>query len=359
MKPRLLLIELHHLGDAVLSLPFVRGAQEHYTVHVLCRPATRPVYEMLATPPIIHTWEPPWADEQACSARAAISAARMQGVVLRPLEFAAVVCAWADARVGLIMGETRAPQRIGFPMTRDNYYAAEHPWRRRRRLLGRALERAWPGRAGLTKSLHRTSPDQPHLHCWDQIAAALKVTPDFSTPWIPVREASADVLALVREAHGRGKQVLAVHAHARLASKQWPLASWGELLALPAVHERFELLEIVPPGSGELLGGPGLSVTPPDLPSLAAVLGAADALLSHDSLPAHLAAALCRPVVAIFGSGEPDWFAPWQNRHRAVIRRGCPLHPCIDRCGMDRYLCLDHIRISDVVQQLDALPARS
>ena len=42
MKPRLLIVELHHLGDAVLSLPFVRAAARTHEVHVLCRPAARP-----------------------------------------------------------------------------------------------------------------------------------------------------------------------------------------------------------------------------------------------------------------------------------------------------------------------------
>jgi ADP-heptose:LPS heptosyltransferase len=68
-----------------------------------------------------------------------------------------------------------------------------------------------------------------------------------------------------------------------------------------------------------------------------------------------LAAALGRPVIAVFGSGEPDWFAPWNNRDRVVQRRGCPLHPCIDRCGMDSYLCLDAISTNDVLAQLQRL----
>jgi len=60
-------------------------------------------------------------------------------------------------------------------------------------------------------------------------------------------------------------------------------------------------------------------------------------------------------VVTIFGSGEPDWFAPWNNRHRVVQRRACPLHPCIDRCGMDSYLCLDAVTSGDVLAQLERL----
>ena len=130
MKPRLLVVELHHLGDAVLSLPFIRGASRTHEVHVLCRPATRGIYELLSCPPKVHAWEPPWAGGQDCSASAAISAARVEGRVLRPLEFDAAVCVWADTRAELVMAETRARRRVGFPMTRENHYATEIPWRR-------------------------------------------------------------------------------------------------------------------------------------------------------------------------------------------------------------------------------------
>ena len=354
MKPRLLVVELHHLGDAVMSLPFVRGAQQRFEVHVLCRPATRAVYELLDAPPKTHAWEPPWADDRPCGPLQAIGAARDEGRVLRPLEFAVAVCAWADARVEVLMAETRATRRIGFPMTHGNYYAADLPWRRQRRLLGRALEAIWrathPGRPLLTQQLHRESPHQPHqphLRCWEQIAESLGVVCDYATPWM---RTTGNTLSQ----DGR-RPILAVHAHARLPGKQWPLGRWRELTAWPAVAEAFELVEILPPGAAPVTPDQVRKIQTPDLASLAAAFHGADAVLCHDSLPAHLAAALGKPVITIFGSGEPDWFAPWNNRDRVVQRRVCPLHPCIDRCGMDRYLCLEEIEINDVLAQLQRL----
>lgn len=349
MKPRLLIVELHHLGDAVMSLPFVRGAQRKFDVHVLGRPSTRAIYELPADPPQIHTWEPPWADDRPCGARRAITAARDEGRVLRPLGFAAAVCAWADARVEILLAETQASQRIGFPMTHGNYYAADRPWRRRRRLLGRALESLWPathpGRPLLTQRLHRASPRQPHLRCWEQIAESLGVSCDYSVPWIKAPS----------EAFRGPRPVLAVHPHARVPSKQWPVARWRELLDSPSVAGRFDVLEIVPPDAAPATSAPARQLRTPDLASLVAALHGADAVLCHDSLPAHLAAALGKPVIAIFGSGEPDWFAPWNNRERAVQQRVCPLHPCIDRCGMDRFLCLEAVGVDDVLTQLQRL----
>lgn len=351
MKPRLLVVELHHLGDAVMSWPFVRGAEQKFEVHVLCRPASRAIYELLADPPKIHTWEPPWSDDQACGPHRAIAAARDEGRIVRPLEFSAAVCAWADARVEILMAETRAARRIGFPMTRGNYYAADLPWRRQRRLLGRALESFWqathPGYPLLTQCLHRESPGQPHRRCWEQIAESLGVVCDYATPWMRT--------AGNARAQSKERPVLALHPHARLPSKQWPLDRWRDLCSLPAVAEPFDLVEILPPGATAVTADQVRKIHTPDLASLTAALHGADAVLCHDSLPAHLAAALGKPVVALFGSGEPDWFAPWHNRDRVVQRRVCPLHPCIDRCGMDRYLCLEAIETGDVLAQLQRL----
>ena len=107
--------------------------------------------------------------------------------------------------------------------------------------------------------------------------------------------------------------------------------------------DNFDLIEILAAGAEPVTPDGVTKIQTPDLSSLAAALNRADAVLCHDSLPAHLAAALGKPVITIFGSGEPDWFAPWNNRDRVVQRRVCPLHPCIDRCGMDRYLCLEAV----------------
>lgn len=360
MKPRLLVIELHHLGDAVMSLPFVRGAQKNYDVHVLCRPAVAPIYRLLANAPQIHEWEPPWADDRSCGALSAIRSASAIGRSMANRAFESAVCVWADARVEIIMAASRAKQRVGFPMTRGNYYAANLAWRAKRLISGQVLEKVYslagPVSPLLTTWLHRESARQHHSRCWEQIAQSVDADCDYSVPWI-VAEPLREVWNPRTEAATAGKMLLALHGQARLLSKQWPLAKWRALCSLPSIREKYHLLEIVPPGSkAEIEGVP--SIVTADVKSLASVLDAADALVCHDSLPAHLAAALGKPVVTIFGSGEPDWFAPWHNRDLAVQRHVCPLHPCIDRCGMDSFLCLEAVSVDDVAGKVLKAAAR-
>ena len=354
MKPRLLVIELHHLGDAVMSLPFVRGAQTKFEVHILCRPSVAPVYRLIADAPQIHEWEPPWAEDNPCGALTAIRAAEQAGRGLAKENFDTAVSVWADARVEIIMASTRAKRRIGFPMTRGNYYAANLPWRSKRLFAGRLLEKvcslAGPVRPLLTTWLHRESVRQHHSRCWEQIAEAIAINCDYGIPWISV-EPSGEISALRAKATAEGKKLLAVHAQARLPSKQWSVENWRALFGRPALREKFDFVQITPPGATAVLNDIPVVATP-DVRSLASVLTATDAVVCHDSLPGHLTAALGKPVVTIFGSGEPDWFAPWANHERAVQKRVCPLHPCIDRCGMDSYLCLDAVSVDDVAAKV-------
>lgn len=67
-----------------------------------------------------------------------------------------------------------------------------------------------------------------------------------------------------------------------------------------------------------------------DLMTLAALYETADAVISTDTGPMHLAAAVETPVVALFGPTAPWRTGPYGNRHR-VIRLGTACSPCFRR----------------------------
>lgn len=69
-----------------------------------------------------------------------------------------------------------------------------------------------------------------------------------------------------------------------------------------------------------------------DLRQLIALIGGCRIFIANDSGPTHLAAALGRPVVAIFGSSSSVHWRPWATRHR-VVQNDFPCNPCRgDRC---------------------------
>jgi lipopolysaccharide heptosyltransferase II len=92
-----------------------------------------------------------------------------------------------------------------------------------------------------------------------------------------------------------------------------------------------------------------------DLPVLAAVLARCHLLVTGDTGPMHLAAAVDTPIVAVFGPSDPTRYAPLTPRAR-VVRVDLPCSPCNRirqppaRCVGHTPDCLDKVTVEIVVQ---------
>jgi lipopolysaccharide heptosyltransferase II len=92
-----------------------------------------------------------------------------------------------------------------------------------------------------------------------------------------------------------------------------------------------------------------------DARSLAALLARATVVVSNDSGPMHLAAALGAPTVGLFGPETPVMYAPLGERVRALYRP-TPCSPCINvhdnkfsSCVFGHPRCLVHIEVDEVL----------
>src|SRR5205814_5942896 len=87
------------------------------------------------------------------------------------------------------------------------------------------------------------------------------------------------------------------------------------------------------------------------LKQLAALLGAADAVVSNDSGPMHLAAALGTPVVGIFTCTSPLLSGPNGAIHE-LVSTGVPCaasyHKTCPRWGQSHLGCLDELPVERV-----------
>lgn len=83
---------------------------------------------------------------------------------------------------------------------------------------------------------------------------------------------------------------------------------------------------------------------------LAALLELADLVVTNDTGPMHLAAAVGTPTVAVFGSTSPTWTAPYGERHR-VVQHVVPCAPCFRRDCNIGYLCLEGVAASRVTDE--------
>jgi ADP-heptose:LPS heptosyltransferase len=77
--------------------------------------------------------------------------------------------------------------------------------------------------------------------------------------------------------------------------------------------------------------------------------------LSNDSGPMHLAVALGRPVVSIFGPTDPVWAGPYR-RGEAVLKADLACSPCylrqLSRCP-NAHACMQQISAAAVIDRVE------
>lgn len=81
---------------------------------------------------------------------------------------------------------------------------------------------------------------------------------------------------------------------------------------------------------------------------LIAVLRGAKVAVGNDSGPAHIAAALGTPTVAIFGPTSIEWTAP-RGKAVKVVSGKAPCAPCfLRKCKFQSSICLENISVEEV-----------
>jgi ADP-heptose:LPS heptosyltransferase len=157
---------------------------------------------------------------------------------------------------------------------------------------------------------------------------------------------------------------LAVHAPGGRLVKQWPVERFAEAAAILARDLGATVVLTGAPGDEAIVndvelriaatGVPTARAMATDLVLLAAVLHQSALLLTGDTGPMHLAAAVGTPVLAVFGPSMPWRYAPLIEAHR-IVRVDLPCSPCNRirvppvRCQGHSPDCLTAITVADVV----------
>jgi lipopolysaccharide heptosyltransferase II len=85
---------------------------------------------------------------------------------------------------------------------------------------------------------------------------------------------------------------------------------------------------------------------------LGALLERADLMITCDSGPMHLAAAVGTRVLALFGPTDPARTGPYGQGHR-VITKGIDCSPCLKRtCSKERLECMEAISVGEVFEEV-------
>jgi heptosyltransferase-3 len=154
---------------------------------------------------------------------------------------------------------------------------------------------------------------------------------------------------------------LLIHPTSRWRFKCWPvekmravaetLLARGISLVFTSGPDKEEVAMV-----GDICGG--LPVTnlagKISLSELTALVSLSDQLLCVDSLPFHIASALKKPVVVLFGPTSDITWGPWRNPHATVLTQAFSCRPCYqDGCGGSKVSdCLVSLPVSQVLEAL-------
>ena len=196
-----------------------------------------------------------------------------------------------------------------------------------------------------------------------RLAAILGASP---TPVeFPLRDVDSAALSALR-AQGVSSMAL-LNCGAAWPNKRWPPERFGALAKW--LRDRYDLTSVVLWGPGEreiadviVAASAATAVAAPatGLRDLVALSRAARLMVSGDTGPTHIAAAVGTPVVALFGPTSPGRNGPWDPSDIAISRYdACDCHyerQC--RRGPEQW-CLGTIKVSEVCSAIDARIDRS
>ncbi len=324
-KPKLLLLELWGIGDLAFATGFLREAVKRYEVTLVGKPHAAALLGPTFPEVRFVAFDAPWTVFRGKYRlwKWKWGALWKFFAGLRRERFDVVVSVRKDPRDHLMMRLAGAKERMGFP--------------------------AKGGGMFLNRPLEREREKQHKVEDWRQIGAALGLPgADQATPFL-AHEAyrTANVDALLGAV---AKPLVVLHAGARIAVRRWPVAYFESIVRRMREVFDFHLALIPDPdGYGSELAPVCDQVLPAlTLGELVNVMGRLDLLLCNDSGPGHVAAGCGRPSVVIFGPTDPDWFRPFGDMHRVVIRDICEFRPCFDYCKFPEPYCMTKLLPDDV-----------
>ena len=360
---KILLIKLSAVGDVIHTIPVLNKLRRRYPAARLDWLVTPAIGELLQHHPAItnviafarEDWTAPWR-----VARLALE--------LRRTGYDLVVDMHGQFRTAIFTLATGAPVRIGFDRPRAAVWDASP-----RKFPEEARKHAWQGaREGswLAYTHHIPVPTLD-LHAVDRY---LNIGPllgldggpaDFAFP-IP-REASTRIDALVDYYGVAGKKLAVLAPGTIWETKQWRSDGFAEVarhfmqkgfavMLIGSNRERAVCEEVakLAPGAVNLAGETTLS-------ELAALVRRSAISVTNDSGPMHLAVAVDRPVVSIFGPTDPIWIGPY-GRADAVEQAGVPCSPCflrqLSRCMHD-HVCMHDVSAQAVIDRTESVLRKS
>ncbi len=222
-------------------------------------------------------------------------------------------------------------------------------------------------RYGLLNVVHKLDKQALPLMAerYAQLAEAPGKPPERPLEAVRLRVDQANLLITVGKLgldRGRAVAVLCPGAEYGPA-KRWPVAHFADLarrlsasgravwvMGGPGDREAGEAIAAQSDGAAINLAGRT------DLASAIDLMSVAEVVVTNDSGLMHVAAALGRPIVALYGSSSPEHTPPMAQWVRMVRVDGLPCAPCFQReCPLGHFRCMNDLEPQRVLQEVRAL----
>jgi lipopolysaccharide heptosyltransferase I len=207
----------------------------------------------------------------------------------------------------------------------------------------------------------RPSPQTHAVDWYLEVPRALGVPVHSGFEWMPKREDIAHDVEALWPFHGR--PTVALLPGARWENKRWPVRHFHSLVA--QLRERQPGLRfVILGGKPDMKLAEHISSAAPDdtldltgrtsLPQMVEILRQCRAVVTNDTGPMHVAAALRKPVIGVFGPTNPARTGPYGQMERALQRRDLPCVPCMKASCVYRepLACLAGISPQQVVEEV-------
>ena len=168
-----------------------------------------------------------------------------------------------------------------------------------------------------------------------RVLPILGVPVDDGFQWLPPRPGAAE--SVRRQWPVDGARWIALQPGARWSNKRWPVEFYAELVRLLAPTNPALRFAVLGDEKDRQLGEIIAQVDPARCLDLTGCLSLAEMvewvrlsalMVSNDTGPMHVAAALGTPVVALFGPTEPRRTGPYRQLDH-VLRLNLPCSPCL------------------------------
>jgi heptosyltransferase-2 len=370
--PRILIRGTNWLGDAVMTTPALRRLRERFPDAHLALLTPEKLRDLWQGHPAVNETISFAPNENIFSVSKKLRAGKFDLALVLPNSPRSAIETWLAG----------IPQRVGYARPWRNFFltqaiaprpGAEKMHKRSvaeiRQLVAADVNRRMPHE---NRAFTSAATDAHQIHEYLHLAAALGANPEPIAPQLFVApdeiEAAKKKFGLDSEKHTGGTPVplFGLNPGAEYGpAKRWPVERF--IAAAQEIQNRTNCIWLIfgSKADMELAERINSELRTPDselrslagrtsLRELMSLLKLCRVLLTNDSGPMHVAAALDTPVVVPFGSTSPELTGPGLpgDPHHRLLKSDAPCSPCFLReCPID-FRCLNGIGVERVVEAM-------